>query len=172
MQLKSHLDRKGKRINTQFKGTTPSVNDSDIKDLVRKYPLHDAKYLDSANIDDGEDSKLVKPQDFIFGIKEGLKKIGNASYNVSKTNIKLEDSDNEPKKSDEPVSSKILKKALEMITRNIDRLGRENTNFYNNMMVKMVKQDIRDEEILKIINLMKDIDNLEADQIEGVFYYR
>ena len=55
----------------------------------------------------------------------------------------------------------MLKKCIEAITRNIDLMERENKEYYQGLMTKIATQEIRDYELDKIIDLIKDVDYAE-----------
>ena len=46
------------------------------------------------------------------------------------------------------------KKCIEVLTRNIDRMRTSNKEYYQDMLTRMVSQDIRDEELMKIVELL------------------
>lgn len=71
-----------------------------------------------------------------------------------------------------PVGTKVIKSCLENLTRNIDRLIREDQEYEQDYMVKLVQDDLRQQEIKKMMDLLKEVDFAEGEQISGSFNYR
>ena len=56
-------------------------------------------------------------------------------------------------------NSVLLKKCIDVMTKNIDRIDRESKAFYKEMITKMVTQDIRDIELKKTIEVLKELES-------------
>ena len=54
---------------------------------------------------------------------------------------------------------------------NIDRMERKNKKYYQEMITKMVTQNIRDDEMLKLADNLKEINYSEPDQLLTLFEY-
>ena len=52
---------------------------------------------------------------------------------------------------------------------NIDRMERKNKKYYQEMITKMVTQNIRDDEMLKLADNLKEINYSEPDQLLTLF---
>ena len=50
-------------------------------------------------------------------------------------------------------------------------MERKNSSFYKEMLTKMVTQNIRDEQMLKLADALKEIDYSEPEQIISMFEY-
>jgi hypothetical protein len=72
---------------------------------------------------------------------------------------------------DKSEKNKAFRKAFESVVHNIDRMGRKDQLYYQEMMAKMVTQDIRNDELLKLADALKEIDYSEADQLLTLFDY-
>ena len=66
----------------------------------------------------------------------------------------------------------MFKKAVENIIRNIDIMGRQKKEFYQDMFTKMVQQDVRDEELKKLHDFMKEVDYAEPGRIFPLYENR
>lgn len=53
----------------------------------------------------------------------------------------------------------------------IDFMERKNKPYYQELLTKMVQQNIRDEELLKLTDALKEIDYSEPDQLMTLFDY-
>ena len=56
-------------------------------------------------------------------------------------------------------NSVLLKKCIDAITKNIDRIDRESKLYYKEMITQMVTQDIRDIELKKTIEVLKELED-------------
>ena len=62
-----------------------------------------------------------------------------------------------------PVGTKVIRSCLENLTRNIDRLIREDQEYEADYMVKLVQDDLRQQEIKKMMDLLKEVDFAEGE---------
>ena len=51
-------------------------------------------------------------------------------------------------------------------------MSRDNQKFYRNYYTKLVLQNLRDKELKKITNTLKDVDFAEAEALAGMYEYR
>ena len=65
-----------------------------------------------------------------------------------------------------------MRKCIESLTRNIDRLSKQTKDYNQEYLVNLVSNQMKTDETMKVINIMTDIDFLEPEQIEGAFLYR
>ena len=56
-------------------------------------------------------------------------------------------------------NSVLLKKCIDAITKNIDRIDRESKLYYKEMITQMVTQDLRDIELKKTIEVLKELED-------------
>ena len=68
--------------------------------------------------------------------------------------------------------SKDLKKKLDFLSKNIDRINRESKEFYRTFLTGLVSQNLRDSELNKISENLKEIDFAEPDSLAGMYEYR
>jgi len=71
-----------------------------------------------------------------------------------------------------PLATKDLRKKLDFLSKNLDLIDQDSKKFYRNYLTKMVSQNIRDIELKKITDNLKEIDFAEAEAIPGMFEYR
>eukprot|EP00356_Strombidium_inclinatum_P001808 CAMPEP_0170512514 /NCGR_PEP_ID=MMETSP0208-20121228/66892_1 /TAXON_ID=197538 /ORGANISM="Strombidium inclinatum, Strain S3" /LENGTH=76 /DNA_ID=CAMNT_0010796153 /DNA_START=1785 /DNA_END=2012 /DNA_ORIENTATION=- len=67
---------------------------------------------------------------------------------------------------------KDMRKQLDFLSKNIDRLGRESKDFYRDFLTTLVTQNFRDQELNKISDNLKEIDFAEAETLAGMYEYR
>ena len=53
------------------------------------------------------------------------------------------------------ISSDIIKRCIEAMSRNIDDMNRKSVQFYQKIMMKRVTEEIREEELNKIIEVLR-----------------
>ena len=78
---------------------------------------------------------------------------------------------NSPTK-DKAEKKQLLQKALGNLTRNIDKIELQSKQYYKNMMTKLVLQNLRDAELVKLSEAFKEIDYADIDQLQNLFEYR
>ena len=131
------------RLNKEFISATPSIKHDEIRNLISKYPK-----FKKGGEKQSKASNLTNEY-FILGLSHLSKKEGAGS-----------------------IDSKVLKKCLHALTANIDRQKRQNPKFYNEMFTKLVTQDIRQAEISKIIDLLKELEETAPVNLKTHFDYR
>ena len=107
----------------------------------------------------GDSNKEIN---YEFGLQSVLEQMG-----MSKTKKVVETpqgSENPNTQNDEEeevaplVSSAIIKNQIDALTNNIDRIESNNRAYHKEMLTKMLQQDIRDVELNRITDLLKEID--------------
>lgn len=162
------------RFHPITKEKTPSVKDSDIQELIGKYPLKQQQNLQGEK----HNMKELQKLDYSLGIKHVLESISNSDQNsLNKTKISFHDQDSQTGKSgslekSQKVNTKVIRMCLETLTRNIDRLANQAEESQKEFLVQLVQNDLRNAEMNKMIDLMKEIDFTEGEQIKGAFNYR
>jgi UDP-N-acetyl-D-mannosaminuronate dehydrogenase len=78
---------------------------------------------------------------------------------------------NSPTK-DKAEKKQLLQKALGNLTRNIDKIELQSKQYYKNMMTKLVLQNLRDAELVKLSEAFKEIDYADINQLQNLFEYR
>ena len=113
------------RFHPITKEKTPSVKDSDIRELIGKYPIKQQQNLQG----DKQNMKELQKLDYSLGIKHVLESISNSDQSsFNKTKISFHDQDSQTGKSgslekSQKVNTKVIRMCLETLTRNIDRLA-------------------------------------------------
>jgi hypothetical protein len=146
--MSSHVELKklgGGRINPKFAGKTSKMSDPDIKQLVNKYPRNGYKGNSSLN-ETLSDKRNGKKLDYILGPSAVLKQVNNASFSTTEN------------QENQMGNSVLLHKCIDAMTKNIDRIDRASQKYYKEMITKMVTQDIRDIELKKTIEVLKELD--------------
>jgi hypothetical protein len=133
------------------------VYDSDVKALINKYPLEET-------LETIEDEKKDEDSPSMKNLK---KKVVFNENNTDPTYIAI----NSPTK-DKTVKKQLLQKALGNLTRNIDKIELSSKSYYKNMMTKLVLQNLRDAELVKLSEAFKEIDYADIDQLQNLFEYR
>lgn len=128
-------------MNKRFSVPVPTVNDPDIKQMIKQYPL---------GIKDEEQNELDFSQTFK---RERL--FGEDPNDPVIIALKAKNSD--------PEKKKLHKKAFESMIMKIDFMERKNKTYYQELLTKMVQQNIRDDELLKLTDALKEIDYSEPD---------
>ena len=131
--------------------------DSDVKALINKYPLEET-------LETIEDEKKDEDSPSMKNLK---KKVVFNENNTDPTYIAI----NSPTK-DKTVKKQLLQKALGNLTRNIDKIELSSKSYYKNMMTKLVLQNLRDAELVKLSEAFKEIDYADIDQLQNLFEYR
>ena len=67
---------------------------------------------------------------------------------------------------------KLIRRAIDNITKNIDQLELKSREEYKDMYTKFVKLDLRETQLNRISELLKDIDYAEPVQIPALYEYR
>lgn len=81
-----------------------------------------------------------------MGPNHVLKQVGAASFGS-------------PKQAEAAATNPVLlRKCIESLNKNIDRIDRESQKYYKEMMIKMVTQDLRDQELKKTIEVLKELE--------------
>ena len=144
------------RINKNFKGKTNKVYDDDIKTLISKYPLEETLETLEDDKKETDDSPRGKKKKECFN-----------ENSTDPTYIAI----HSPTK-DKTVKKQLLQKALGNLTRNIDKIELSSKQYYKNMMTKLVLQNLRDAELVKLSEAFKEIDYADIDQLQNLFEYR
>ena len=109
--------------------------------------------------------------DFSLGLKNVITTLSHDEHSHGK-----DDDSEQQKEEDDPlqkaVGTKVIRHCLESLTRNIDRLIREEKEFEKDYWVKLVQDDMRQQEIKKMMDLLKEVDFAEGEQVAGSFNYR
>lgn len=138
------------------KDKTPSLKDNDIKDLINKYPLRHVNVSKNS-----ETEPEITQVDYSMGIRSVI--------NTLSAQEKTDNKDDDSNKADDvdtlskPVGSKIIRQCLETLTRNIDRLTHDEKENQKEYMVTLVQNDIRNVELNKMMDLVKEIDFAEGE---------
>ena len=99
--------------------------------------------------------------DYLMGLPHVVKMLNKSSKRgdskASRTN------DSEPKKEEEDqygagISSKVIKKCIEAMSKNIDHMIRQNDVYYHGLMTKRVIEQIRHDELSRVTESLKEID--------------
>lgn len=69
------------------------------------------------------------------------------------------------------ISSEVIKRCIEAMSRNIDNMNRKSAQFYHKLMTKRVIEEIREEELKKVIEVLRNIDQA-PEQLYQVIGYR
>lgn len=149
--------RASRKIDGRFhpitKDKTPSLKDSDIKELISKYPVKHHQ----VNADElGEGAKI----DYSLGLKSVVNAI-NAIENKDKP--KDDESQKDEGDQKKVPGTKVIKQCLETLTRNIDRIRKEEKENQKDFMVTLVQNEIRNIELNKMMDLMKEVDFAEGE---------
>lgn len=146
------------RANKMFAGPTPKLKDPDIRELISKYPVGDDHVR-------GEDEP------------EGAHDEKRSDMNKSKQPFDENSTDptyiaiNSPT-TDKAERKQLMHRAIGNLTRNIDKMEAQSKAYYKDMMTKMVVQNLRDAELLKLAEAFKEIDYADAEQLQNLFEYR
>ena len=116
-----------------------------------------------------EDKKKI---DYSLGLRKAVE-----ALNASRPDKSNEDGDSSDKDADadplaKGVSSSVIKQCLETLTRNIDRMTNQEKEDQKDYMVSLVQNDIRNAELDKMFDLVKEVDFAVGEQISGAFNYR
>lgn len=142
------------RINKTFKDKTPRLRDPEIKDLLLKYPTQPTSDKGSEGSDKESETSLQKSKPPKFD-KNSIDPVYIAvNAPVKQGRVKL------------------IRKAIDTITRNIDMMDIKSKEEYKEMITRWVKMDLREKEIKKIADVLKDIDYAEPDQLGALYEYR
>lgn len=115
---------------------------------------------------------------FTLGVSNVVSSIDSATKNLNKAtfkNKKAEEEDGDAKDMaldkllDKGISSDIIVKCIEHMIQNIDRLKKKDERVYNDLYSQMVCQGIRNDQLVVINDMFKDIEFLEPELIERVF---
>jgi hypothetical protein len=69
-------------------------------------------------------------------------------------------------------TSKEIRQELDFITRNIDRLSKQSKKDKNSFVTAMVINDLRDNEINRVTDMLRQIDAVGPELLEQVFKYK
>lgn len=126
-----------------FSPKTSTLEDPDIKNLVQKYPVIAGSARNSNLNETLSDRKNDKNFDFVLGPKAVIRQF-TGQDDVDETQCG---------------NSVLLKKCIDAITKNIDRIDRESKSHYKEMLTRMVAQDIRDQELKKTMEVLKELES-------------
>jgi len=73
---------------------------------------------------------------------------------------------------DRKTKNKMYRKAFENMIHNIDRMDKNSKQDYQEMITKMVQQNIRDDELSKLVESLQEIGYAEPEQIMTLFKHK
>lgn len=68
--------------------------------------------------------------------------------------------------------NKVLRKDIETLARHVDHIHATDSKIYRNMMHKLVLNELRQDELNKVTDLLKEIEFAEPVALYGMFDYR
>lgn len=121
------------RINSVFTDKTPSV--SDCTHLIKKYPVK----KEAIDIQGPDHMQKDKMTDYLMGLEHVVKMMQNEQQDNHKHG-----GDDEPKKGEglyeNGISSQVLKKCIDAMSKNIDHMARKNEVYYHGLMARRVTE--------------------------------